>query len=198
MTNPDWVGIDFGAKLAGTSVVCFKTEHGFEFYSSIPKKDADEFIIQTVKKIKPKSIFFDAPLSLPIRYQKTEKQDEDSYFYRKCDEETGAMSPLFLGGLTARAIRLKDHFEKQQSLVFETYPGYLARLLVLNDFHYKKENNRIEACFHAIGSTYPKPDLTQIVNWHFFDAWLAWLSGWRVAIQTNLTFGEVNEGQIYV
>jgi len=198
MNLNQWVGIDYGAKLAGTSVVCLNSETGFRFFISPPKKDADEFIHQVVAQIKPKRIFLDAPLGLPIRYQTKTKNETDSYFYRKCDEETGAMSPLFLGGLTARAIQLKDRLENQNIAVFETYPGYLARLIELGTFHYKKELSNIASCYHAMDSEYPKPELDQLINWHVFDSWLAWLSGWRYAQNIHLTFGESAEGLIIV
>ncbi len=198
MTNSHWVGIDYGAKLAGTSVICRRTNTGFEFYCSEPKKDADQFIYQTVIELKPSQVFLDAPLGLPIRYQSKNKKESDSYFYRKCDEETGAMSPLFLGGLTARAIQLKDRFESQNIKVFETYPGNLWRQFNLNQLQYKKDLMHIEACYHAIDSKYPKPNLKQLRNWHMFDSWLAWLSGWRFENQSHISYGDASEGLILV
>ena len=60
------LGIDYGAKLAGTTAVCYEQNGQFHLLQSERKKDADKFIHQTIEKLQPATVFIDAPLSLPM------------------------------------------------------------------------------------------------------------------------------------
>ena len=98
------IGIDYGSKMAGTTVIAYLKSGKLHFAQSQKKKDADLFVENWVAQHQPRAIFLDAPLSLPGVY--TEPEAYDDYFYRAGDRLLRAMSPMFLGGLTARAMRL--------------------------------------------------------------------------------------------
>ncbi|MEM6380094.1 MAG: DUF429 domain-containing protein, partial [Bacteroidota bacterium] len=135
--NPH-VGIDYGSKMAGTTVIAFARADGkIEFYQSEKKKDADKMIETWLMEHSIKLVFIDAPLSLPKVYQKPTASG--NYFYRKADAELRAMSPMFLGGLTARAMRLKAVLSEEACQLFEVYPGQLAKHLELPKEKYKKD-----------------------------------------------------------
>jgi len=116
------MGIDYGAKKAGTTAICY--QEGNRLFTSLSVKgaDADDFCFQQIERLRPEFIMIDAPLSLPDAYF----GKGDDFFYRQCDRELNAMSPMFLGGLTARAMRLADQLKSRQMLVYETYPRALA------------------------------------------------------------------------
>lgn len=88
------LGIDYGSKLAGTTAICYQEGDALTIIQSEKKQDADRFINDTVESLKPEQIFIDAPLSLPAAYF----GNGDDYFYRDCDRQLKAMSPMFLGG----------------------------------------------------------------------------------------------------
>ena len=89
---------------------------------------SDEEIIQKIKKLKPKIITIDAPLSLPPG-RKTIEERTDVHL-RKCDKELLKRGirffPITLGPmrkLTARGIKLKEILENRGFKVIEVYPG---------------------------------------------------------------------------
>ncbi len=192
MQNISWVGIDYGSKLAGTTVICFQRKDKLHFLQSEKKKDADTLIIEFVQEEAPPKIFIDAPLSLPAAYF----GKGNNYFYRECDKETRAMSPMFLGGLTARAMRLKS--DLSQVAFYETYPAYLAKnVLGLKDSYNKKSKDN--SVF--VNELLKQFDITLDVlptNWHQVDALMCWLSGWRFSKESSLQIGFRDEGIICI
>lgn len=188
-------GIDFGKKLSGNTVICERNAEELVFLRVDKNKDADEFILRNVELRKPSLIFIDAPLSLPGVYQ---DKSYDNYFYRTCDQQLRAMSPMFLGGLTARAIRLKDTIQELGVDIKETYPKALARQLHLEDNGYRLGKENIERCTQTISQTsLIEIDKKQILSWHHFDALLALISAIRYNRGLHYTFGEKEEGLIY-
>ena len=141
-------GIDYGSKLAGTTVVTYDKDGKLYQKSSAKKQDADRMILSWVQSLKPDFVFIDAPLSLPAAYF----GKGENYFYREADIELKAMSPMFLGGVTARAISLKKQIEAEGVEVFETYPGGLVRSKPELKAHYNKKDK------HTI------PDMLQQVS----------------------------------
>ena len=99
-----WAGIDYGSKLAGTTCIAWMKEGQLKIIQSAKNQDADEWIITQLDNESIDQIFMDAPLSLPPAFH---DPLSDEFFYRAADRELKAMSPMFLGGLTARAMRLK-------------------------------------------------------------------------------------------
>ncbi|MGM0496904.1 MAG: hypothetical protein ACQESJ_03235 [Bacteroidota bacterium] len=189
-------GIDYGKKLSGNTVICEKQREQLVFFKAPKNEDADQFILQAVEDRKPELIFIDAPLSLPGVY--ADKKNYDDYFYRNCDKQLGAMSPMFLGGLTARAIRLKHTIEKMGVEIKETYPKTLAKQFKLKNYGYRLGKENIEKCSDILDKTsLIEVDKKQILSWHHFDALLALLSALRYYRGFHYTHGNEKEGLIY-
>lgn len=196
---PNIIGIDYGSKTAGTTAIAYLQEHRIQFTQSVRKKDADQFIRQFVKTHHPQQIFIDAPLSLPGVFQGLPQHDD--FFYRVSDREVKAMSPMFLGGLTARAMKLKHEvLQWDDGIRFhEVYPGHLARLLGLDRDQYKKKMEYIPQHMEVLAPLLPYDlDRAQCQNWHQFDALLAFLSGARYNRGEHKSFGNPQEGIILV
>lgn len=183
------LGIDFGAKLAGTTAVCFAKNGQFHLLQSTKKKDADTWLRRLIAEQKPNSIFMDAPLSLPSVYSGS----GSDYHYRACDRAVGAMSPMFLGGLTARAMQLRAAFARTP--FYEAYPAQLVRMLWPEGHFYK---NDLDLFLEKLTGMLPLPFAKQPENWHQVEAALAWLTGWRYVQGEAASFGEAAEGVIWV
>jgi predicted nuclease with RNAse H fold len=188
-------GVDYGSKLAGTTAIAFWDGEAIQLLQSSVKKDADEFLKRNFEIHQPELIGMDAPLSLPGKYRNLPGFED--YMYRKCDREVSAMSPMFLGGLTARAMRLAEFFEGRNSQVLEVYPGGLAEELFGHELGYKKKGfleqwiPMVKEEFNAVEMETPK-------NWHQFDALLALRSAMRYTLNQHREFGVASEGFIYV
>ncbi len=190
------IGIDYGSKLAGTTVIAYFKNNKIEINQSEKKKDADRFILSFTKKSNPEIIFIDAPLSLPSVY--LGRQGFDNYFYRECDTELRAMSPMFLGGLTARAMKLNSSLDSRCK---EVYPSKLIDELKIDRATYKKEKINISHVLDLIIQSFGKGiylDKNEFTNWHQVDAVLALLSGVRFLNGNALLIGNKNEGQIII
>jgi predicted nuclease with RNAse H fold len=192
------IGIDYGSKLAGTTVVSIYNPSSYQVrqFQSEKGKDADKFVLEQVKSGDQKvSIFIDAPLSLPKVYSH-KSLVTDEYFYRACDKELKAMSPMFLGGLTARAIKLTRSLESLGAQVFETYPGALAKELELIKHSYKKEKENISLVLDQLLATFPVQLKESPQNWHQVDSLLAVISGIRHTNNEAQRIGDPLEGVI--
>lgn len=196
----DWIGIDYGSKLAGIIVCCQFTGDKFELLQSAKNQDADQWLLEICKQRKS-AVYIDAPLSLPGVYRGLPGFND--YFYREADKNVSAMSPLFLGGLTARAMQLQAKLPANTPCK-EVYPGALARFLGLPELGYKKEKENIVRCQKQmlqqlnLGSTLQQAALElHCDNWHQFDAFLAWCNGWKVEQGMAKQAGSPLEGLIY-
>jgi predicted nuclease with RNAse H fold len=188
-------GIDYGSKLSGTTVITYDL-NGILFQKSSAKKmDADAMILKTARELKPSFIYLDAPLSLPKIYS----GKGNDYFYREADRELKAMSPMFLGGLTARAMQLKAHILSLiETKIFETYPGALVRSIPELKICYKKKDptmipvltKQIEGLLKEIKLN-DKPKTI-----HEIDSILAWYSGLRHQNGDAVITGNLKEGVI--
>ncbi len=190
------IGIDYGSKLAGTTVIAYFGNNEIRIRQSGKKKDADNFILSFVKDKNPEYIFMDAPLSLPSVY--LGKEGFDNYFYRECDSELRAMSPMFLGGLTARAMKLNASLGGKCK---EVYPSKLIDELEIDKTIYKKEKINIPQILDLIMLQFPEEitlNKNEFENWHQVDAVLALLSGFRYLKGEALLIGNINEGQIII
>ncbi len=183
-----FIGADFGSKRAGTTAIAYHEDGAIQVLQSVKGEDADKFIRNYVVALNAEHLFLDAPLSLP----KGLLSDSDEVFYREADRILQAMSPMFLGGLTSRAILLKKLLAKQGRKVYEIYPKALVKELSIEE-HYKKD---LEAFQEALQEFCPP--LPEIRNWHQVDACLAWLSGFRFTQGEASSYGEESEGIIYV
>ncbi|MFN4082599.1 MAG: hypothetical protein ACK4K9_03105 [Bacteroidia bacterium] len=190
-------GIDFGSKTAGTTVICFGSENiGLSFLCSNNKQDTDEWLIEKLKNLKPNHVFIDAPLSFPLAL--LTKDINGNFLYRKADEETGAMSPLFLGTYSARAIKLMLTFNDTVKF-FETYPAQLLKTLNYQNLYSKKQKNISSELLKSLNKI-SGFNLTEndILNTHYLDAYLCWISGLRYLQNKYITFGNREEGLIFV
>lgn len=186
-------GIDYGAKLAGTTVIAFIEKRQIVWQQSQTQQDADAFIRNFVKEKKPQTIGIDAPLSLPKVYKEDTGED---YFYRASDKMLGAMSPMFLGGLTARAMQLRASLQPIEMI--EVYPSALAKKWQLERFHYKKSLSLIAQAGKAIEEQIGYKLAQKPENWHQFDAILAFASTLRYLRKQAEGFGNEQEGIIWV
>ena len=191
-------GVDYGSKLAGTTVIAhLNGQDEITFSESEKKKDADQFLKTYILESDFRQIFIDAPLSLPGVYNLGEPYDD--YFFRKGDKALKAMSPMFLGGLTARAMKLKSSLKKEDIEVFEIYPAAFAKSLDLKKLNYKKQVKHISEVVDVLQSEISYPIIkSEIKSWHHVDALMAFQIGWRYLNNKHETFGDPNEGQILV
>ena len=186
-------GIDYGSKLAGTTAIAYIQEGVVVVSQSEKKQDADLFLREIVTQNGLDSLFIDAPLSLPKAYFGV----GEDFFYRACDRELGAMSPMFLGGLTARAMKLQSSWEKEGVKCFETYPGYAAKTMELSGLGYKKEKENIPVVLSKLSEQRPDLQWPIVDNWHAFDALLALHTALRYHMGTFASVGDSTEGVIY-
>jgi len=187
-----FIGIDFGARTAGTTVVCHRKRGLFHFQRCGKGEDADAWLEECVQRMAPRAIYIDAPLSLPGAYFGR----GGDHFFRKADRMAGGMSPMFLGGLTARAMRLAERWRSQGTEVFEVYPAGLIR----HEWDYLKIPSgkaipRHKLRLMAGQFTLPPPEPK---DRHEADAWLCWLSGYRHRNGQATKLGDEQEGTIIV
>lgn len=188
------LGIDYGSKLAGTTVAAQLTDDGIQLFSSVKGKDADAFLLKLIAERQTEAIYLDAPLSLPGVYRGLEGCDD--YFYRRADRELRAMSPMFLGGLTARAMRLKAQLQPRP--VYEVYPGVWAGRWEWKKLGYKKKKGDLAVVLKEARKVFPFALPPEISSWHALDALLAAWAGWRHQHGEAEEIGEKAEGQILI
>ncbi|MCC5917185.1 MAG: DUF429 domain-containing protein [Cryomorphaceae bacterium] len=192
-------GIDFGSKLSGNTVIAIFKDMRIDFLDVDKGVDADTFILNAVKHYSPEVIFIDAPLSLPGRYAGI--KNCDCYNFRHADKELKAMSPMFLGGLTARAIRIKDECEKLGIEVRETYPKAQSTKYDLQKLGYKGNKLALRLCAEKVmDSMHPgiRVCAKEIISWHHLDALLALVSAMCFVQGCGQVFGREDEGQIFI
>ena len=187
-------GIDYGSKLAGTTAICFCENACLYVNQSMKDEDADKFVKYWTKLKKPELIFIDAPLSLPGVYS----GEGTDYFYRQCDLEVKGMSPMFIGGLTARAMKLRNDLKHNDCKLIECYPRQLVNVLFKKNSLIYKKKGRINDFFKILDKKLPFPVKDKIISWHMIDAALAWLIGHRYINNQALKYGDEKEGLIYV
>lgn len=192
-------GIDYGSKLSGNTVISILQDNKIYFMAVDRDTDADEFIYNACMHYMPDVIFLDAPLSLPGVYS---NKPGGNYHFRQADLDLCAMSPMFLGGLTARAIQLKDRIEKETGTkVYETFPRAQARNYELEQYGYKKKKTNLIVCSNRLKEKLnPKlyVDCQDIKTWHHLDALLALFGAMRFVMGLALPYGDKEEGIIYV
>ena len=189
------VGIDYGNKYAGTTVICYNSGNKIKFVQSSKNTDADSFLLNELAYLHPDLIMIDAPLSLPGVYWLG--NDYRDHFFRSCDRELKAMSPMFLGGLTARAISLIKKMNGTE--VIETYPRKLVDIMHLPEAQYKHSKQDLGSFTEQLQSISDvRFNKAQITSWHHVDAFLALLSGLRYLGRNDQKYGIPEEGIIIV
>jgi len=192
-------GVDYGSKLSGNTVLCI-FDHGRIHFMSVDKGvDADAFLLNAAHHFKPERIAIDAPLSLPGVYRGLEGCD--NYHFRAADLELNAMSPMFLGGLSARAMQLTATLKERNIEVLETYPRALARHFKLEALGYQGSKLALVQCrtqLRALLNPAIGLDCGDVTDWHHLDALLALMSCLNYTSGTHQAFGRADEGQIVV
>ena len=118
------VGIDLAGTEKGQTGFCIFDE--MKAYTNVVYTDKE--IVEKIKKVKPRIITIDAPLSLPPGRKNIE--EKTNIHLRECDKELLKRRikffPITLGPmrkLTQRGIRLKKILEDKGFKVIEVYPG---------------------------------------------------------------------------
>jgi hypothetical protein len=107
------------------------------------------------------------------------------------------MSPMFLGGLTARAISLSKKMNGTE--LKETYPRKLVDILKLPADEYKHANKYLSSFVVRLKKMSDMNiNEAQITSWHHVDALLALLSGLRYLEKNDQQYGIPEEGVIIV
>jgi len=190
-----YIGIDFGAKMAGTTAYCMGIAGGsLRIASSKKGQDADLFLAEALQGKSPAILCIDAPLSLPLAYR--QPQENQDFFYRKSDREAKAMSPLFLGGLTARACRLAHRWTQQGFSVYEGYPGGLVK--TLHGVPAYKTAKKDLPGFGAFLERTLEQSIPELESWHQADAVLAWWIAFRIGKNEANSMGDLKEGLIWM
>lgn len=192
------MGVDYGAKLAGTTAVAMLVQGELRVWQSPAGQDADKWLRELVLLQQAKVVYIDAPLSLPAIYGGATHTTTPDYFYRQADRELQAMSPMFIGGLTARAIQLRAQLALEGVAALETYPSALVSLLLPELQGYKQEPAALPAFAAALQGLLPVQLQEQPRSWHHFDAVLAWFSGYRHSNGQSELYGDAREGRIIV
>lgn len=194
--KPEYVGIDYGKQKAGTTAIAFISPSGdLQLTSTEKNQDADRFIKNQLAHSSIQEAFIDAPLTLPAAYY---RNDHSDFFFRQCDRAISGMSPMFLGGLTARAIRLKSELKALNIRLMEAYPSKMATILGLRDIGYKKQKSYLRDVEEAIKSNHQLTIKDSLNSWHEVDAVLTALIHMRYAKNQHQTFGQAEEGLVYV
>jgi uncharacterized protein len=193
-------GVDYGSKMAGTTAIaCANFQSKNILVVQCQKNlDADSWLIRQIGERSITKVFIDAPLSLPKIYYDPLAPHGD-YFYRACDRELKAMSPMFLGGLTARAMQFRANLQVHGVLVTEVYPKACAALFSELKLIYKADLNasldfiKGSTCLSKFEIHFEgKP------TWHMLDSLLCLVSGMRYQIDEHQSYGQELEGLIIV
>jgi len=182
-------GIDYGAQLAGTTAICFGShERDLEIIKSAKKQSADAMILDFFANNEFSFLGIDAPLSVPPGI----KGIGDQFLFRLCDRQLSAMSPMFLGGLTARAMKLKYELSVNSiSEIIEVYPKALVKEVCNSEIQsIYKSKDHIENCMQKISAQFNINLKSTVNSWHEVDAVLAWISAYRYSQGKHLSFGD--------
>lgn len=192
------IGVDYGSKLAGTTAAATLQDGELHVWQSSRGQDADEWLLRLLLERKPATVYLDAPLTLPKVYTQDAYTSDADFFYRQADREVQAMSPMFIGGLTARAIKLRTQLAAKGIAVLETYPSQTNKLLLPHMQGYKKDPAALPAYAEALQGLIDFTITTPPQNWHQIDALLCWISGYRHHNKKALLYGDAREGRIIV
>lgn len=189
------IGIDYGSKMAGTTVIAFEEGGRIKTLQSSKKQDADRMILDVMGERAAAKIGIDAPLSLPGVY--TGLAGFEDYFYRLCDRQLNAMSPMFLGGLTARAMKLKSELVSIGVELFEVYPVGRGKTLGLEAYGYRKSDCDYVGIRKILEDQYDWLILSDTpANSHELDAILAFIIT-KALDEESTRAGDSKEGVIY-
>lgn len=188
-------GVDFGAKLSGNTAVASYDGEKVKLYQAERSQDAGKWLDRLYSEMVPALIGIDAPLSLPPGYF---HPGQDLHF-RKADRLLGAMSPMFIGGLTARAIEWSQGVEAKR---IEVYPSALADLLHPAGRKLRKSESDwfhkevLIPTFIDLEEQELSIEIPRTI--HQLDALLALLTALRYRSGKAISYGIESEGMIWV
>jgi predicted nuclease with RNAse H fold len=197
-SSESFCGLDFGARTAGTTVLVWNGRDGRLHLRACPRQtDADTWLDKLLLPSPPRLLAIDAPLSLPRAYIQLPEKDEPDFFFRIADRQAGAMSPLFLGGLTARAIAFAYRLRQKGCTVLETFPRLVATRRLPESLQVRYRHDNPEAFAQDLSALLPLPCAEPLTSWHDVDALLAWWTAWRYVHHQAAAVGDPEEGQIW-
>lgn len=183
------MGIDFGAKLAGTTALAWNTGSEVRIEQVQKGKDADEWLLKRISEIKPQIIILDAPLGLPSAYR---GKGED-FFYRECDRQLQAMSPMFLGGLSARAMKLNHTLG---GVLIEGYPSAFVRYRMGEPWTESYKQKDQSHFLTQLSGFMPEIRFQTPANNHQTDALICWHIAALYSQKEHMKAGNPTEGII--
>ena len=185
-------GVDYGAKKSGNTAVAISDGSKIFLHQVKKGSDADKRLNELLNEFPPDLVAIDAPLSLPLGWC----GGEGDLFYRKCDMELKAMSPLFLGGLTARAVQFKRKLEEKKIEVIECYPKAFVQNVLNGD--YPEAGDKLDDALQKVINAHKLKLKNLPANEHQVDAILSLIMAFRFQKGLAYSFGEVEEGVIWV
>lgn len=171
-------------------------------------EEADRYLIQTITSRRPAVVGIDSPLSLPRYFQNPDKfpaNEIPDYLYRRCDKDSGGMSTMYLGALTARGIFLKDRLTREGIEVIEVYPKKTLEGLGIETGprgkkSYKKDLTQARMIYRDLGleAGFQIEPAIELSDDHDLDAVLAALTiyGFKHHCKSTALIGDKDEGQI--
>jgi uncharacterized protein len=195
MTPSNIVGVDYGSKLAGTTVMTFLEEGALKSLQVNKGVDADKWLMEKIIQHGLTHVFIDAPLSLPGGFFGR----GDDFSYRQSDRILRAMSPMFLGGLTARAIKLKAELTIKEIHCTEVYPGgFIRNHGNLKAFYDKKNQETLPKMYAEFSNILPYKLKDHPTNYHQLDSLICWHIGYRYLHGHAESVGDADEGLIWI
>jgi len=179
-------GLDFGASLSGNTALAYYKEGRVWVERAVKGQPADPWLLSCLEANRPAVLAIDAPLSLPGAYF---GRGLDFHF-RRSDRLLGAMSPMFLGGLTARAIALQQATRHLATRWVETYPSQVAKIRM------DSPREAWETLLPFLEAQWPGVRLPRPRDQHEMDALLALWVARLVREHQAVFFGDPREGAI--
>lgn len=164
-------------------------------YQSRKGEDADSLLTELIERFGIRHVFIDAPLSLPNAYY----NKGDDFMYRQADRAIKAMSPMFLGGLTARAMQLKSKWLLSGVTSTEVYPGgWVRQHESASNFYFKRTTGLTEDFIQLLKKEHSEYQFPAAENWHQVDSMICWLIGLKYLQGKATAVGDPEEGQIWI
>lgn len=193
-------GINFSSKLSGNTVICLLSKNKIFFIDVDEDVDADIFIYNAAKHFQPEIIFLNAPLSIPGVFRSVNSCCDHQY--RQADKEICGISPMIIGGVTARAMELKQKLESEfNTKVYETSSKAQAENYGLLTKGFKCGRKELLECRFEITSHLDKNlmiNCQDIKSWDHLNALLSLITAIRFVNGEAHTHGISEEGVIYV
>lgn len=181
-------GIDYGARLAGTTVLALLHDERIRLFPMAKGQDADGELIRLIDQWQPEFLAIDAPLSVPLGIMGTGAE----FHLRRADRMCGAMSPMFLGGLTARAMALRYHYRDAPITWMETYPSWMAKARFALD---RKAHHLL---LEQLQTLWPQTSIPIPTDQHQLDALLALAAAEYRRRHVSWHYGVPGEGVIVI